>query len=264
MALMCVLAQNLPTIAVGNVTSKCIAIATVTQTVVEQQQSVFSVHGGTAMELVSVNRSTPVTIRFNGTNVSTGIYKMPIQGAVNVTQFGLEGDAIVDKTVHGGLDQAIYLYHKEDYDWWSALLGRKIENGTFGENFTISGSDDISWIIGDRIRIAQVILEITAPRTPCFKLGVRMGDSRFVKQFADANRPGAYARVINNGTVSVGDQLEIDKTTKPYVAVKEIFAEWHSAKKSLDTLTKALDSPIATVHKAKIQNWYDELIKQQI
>ena len=210
------------------------------------------------MKLVSVNTSSPINIMFNNKEIATGICKCPCEGAVNVSQWGLEGDAIVDTSVHGGLDQAVYLYHKEDYDWWSDQLGTKVEYGMFGENLTISGVENMSWMIGDRITINDVELEITAPRIPCFKLAVRMADNQFIKKFAKACRPGAYARVIQEGILRVGDSLAVEKTTMDYASVKEVFSEWHKKDKSLALLKKALDSPIAKVHKLKIQHWYNE------
>lgn len=212
------------------------------------------------MFISSVNKAKPTTIEFNGKTVKTGIYKMPFSGIATVSQLGIQGDAVMDEAVHGGLDQAVYLYHREDYDWWSEELGRHLEAGTFGENITIAGTTDVIWTIGDRLFINDTILEITAPRTPCFKLGVRMDDASFVHKFAKANRPGAYARVIKEGKIAAGDAIEVVKTTEDYASVKEVFAQWHSKKKSPELLKRALASPIASVHKQKIQNWYNELL----
>jgi MOSC domain-containing protein YiiM len=214
------------------------------------------------MQIVSINVAQPVTIRFNGEDVLTGLFKKPVDGQVSITPMGLAGDAIIDKSVHGGLDQAVYLYHKEDYDWWSNELGRDIPYGTFGENLTLAGSDDIAWVIGDRLEVNGVVLEITAPRTPCFKLAVRMDDSGFMKKFANAVRPGAYARVIKEGSVAVGNSISVEKTTMDYATVKEIFELWHSNNKSTAILIKSLSSPIAPMHRAKIQGWYDQLMLQ--
>ncbi len=211
------------------------------------------------MFVASVNKAEPTNIEFNGESVTTGIFKTPIEVSATVTDLGIEGDSVMDKKVHGGLDQAVYLYHQEDYDWWSEMLGTPLAAGTFGENITIAGTTDINWTIGDRLHINDMVLEITAPRTPCFKLGVRMNDAGFVKKFAKANRPGAYVRVIKGGTVRAGDTITVVKTTEDYAPVKEVFAQWHSKEKSPALLKRALLSPIAKVHKQKIQNWYSEL-----
>ena len=215
------------------------------------------------MQVESVNLSTPVAIEFNGVKVTTGIYKLPLEGQIEVTVLGLMGDTIVDTKVHGGLDQAIYIYHQEDYDWWSQQLGLAVAVGMFGENLTLSGCSDVAWVIGDRLLINDVELEITAPRTPCFKLAVKMGDKGFIQKFVQANRPGAYARVINVGSVKAGDTVGVVKTTKNYASVKAVFDLWHRPEKSLVELEKALASPIAKVHKAVLQGWYDDYLKAQ-
>lgn len=209
------------------------------------------------MHIHAINASKPVKINFNHEEVLTGIFKNPVGESAHITKLGVAGDTIADKTVHGGPDQAIYLYHQEDYDWWSHELGKPIASGTFGENLTLSGLDEIAWVIGDRLKIGDLILEITAPRTPCFKLAVRMGDNRFLKQFVQAARPGAYARVIAEGTVKVGDVVEIEKTAMDYASVKDVFIEWHRKDMSVSLVEKALNSPIASMHREKLQAWYD-------
>ena len=211
------------------------------------------------MHIHSINASKPVKINFNHEEVLTGIFKTPVGESAHITKLGVAGDTIADTTVHGGADQAIYLYHQEDYDWWSNELGKPIAPGTFGENLTLSGLDEIAWVIGDRLKIGDLILEITAPRTPCFKLAVRMGDNRFLKQFVQAARPGAYARVIAEGTVKVGDVVEIEKTPMDYASVKDVFIEWHRKDMSVSLVQKAMNSPIASMHRAKLQDWYDSI-----
>lgn len=214
------------------------------------------------MFIKSINIAKPTTIQFNEEDVLTGIFKQPLQGEIQITEFGILGDNIIDKTVHGGLDQAIYLYHMEDYIWWSEKLGRPLGPGSFGENLTVSGLADHDLVIGDRLLINDVELEISAPRTPCFKLAVRMGDNGFVKAFAKAQRSGAYARVIKAGTLNNGDAINLLPTTENYATVKEVFVEWHQKEHSLAILSKALASPLATVHKQKLQQWYNEAIKE--
>jgi MOSC domain-containing protein YiiM len=213
------------------------------------------------MKIISVNVAQPETIDFNGEAVATGIFKTPLDKKHKVTRLGIQGDTIVDKSVHGGLDQAVYLYHHEDYQWWSEELGQVLPPGTFGENITVTGLASIALVIGDRLKINDVELEITAPRTPCFKLSVRMKDSAFIKKFAQAQRPGAYARVIREGELQTGDSIHLQQTSEDFATVKEVFVEWHKNDRSVSVLKKALASPIAIVHKEKLQKWYDDLIK---
>lgn len=212
------------------------------------------------MKITSVNIAKRQRLNIPDSIVETGIYKRPVTNKVSITKLGIEGDTIVDQTVHGGLDQAIYIYSHEDYQWWSQQLGREIAPGTFGENLTISGFDVDDFVIGDRLQINDVLLEISAPRTPCFKLAAVMNDPTFGKQFAKAARPGAYARVLSEGELETGDVVSLIKINQNYPTVKEIFIEWHSKKPSMDIFKGALDAPLAYVHRVRIQGWVDNTV----
>lgn len=211
------------------------------------------------MQVISINAAQAKTIRFNEQDVETGIFKQPLQGDIRITRLGIPGDTIVDESVHGGPDQAIYFYQTEDYDWWSEQLGKALTPGTFGENITVTGLAGHALRIGDRLQINDVVLEISAPRTPCFKLASRMGDPGFVKAFAKAQRSGFYTRVINEGTIQQGAAINLQATQENYATIKEVFSEWHEKVPSKVVLEKALASPIATVHRQKLQEWYDIL-----
>jgi len=212
---------------------------------------------GKIMKISSVNRAVRQTIEFNGERFETGIFKTAVDESVQVTRFGIAGDAIVDTSVHGGADQAIYLYGAEDYAWWARVINKNLAPGTFGENLTTNGLELRDLIIGDRLRIGHVLLEISAPRTPCFKLATRMGDPKFAKKFVHAARPGAYARVLQEGALSVGDDIRLEKTTGDCAGVVEIFNAWHAAHRERALLEKALRSPIGEHHRKRIQALYD-------
>jgi len=212
------------------------------------------------MKIISINIAKPERLKIPDTDIQTGIYKKPIHTKVRVTKFGIEGDTIVDQNVHGGLDQAVYIYSKEDYEWWSQQIGKAIAPGTFGENLTISGFDVDDFVVGDRLQINNVLLEISAPRTPCFKLAAVMNDATFGRQFAKAAKPGAYARVLTEGDLEIGNTITLIKTELHYPTVKEIFIAWHSKNPSLDIFTRALQAPLAIVHRGKIQQWVDNAL----
>jgi MOSC domain-containing protein YiiM len=141
--------------------------------------------------------------------VQSGIFKLPARGRVAVGREGLEGDVQADRRVHGGPDQAVYAYAREDIDWWERELGRELDDGAFGENLTLRGVAASAALVGERWRAGGALLEVAAPRIPCGKLAARMGDRRFVKRFAEAGRPGAYLRVIEPGDVGAGDPVEV-------------------------------------------------------
>lgn len=215
------------------------------------------------MNLLSVNVSSLTYLEVAKKNakensvkkIPTGIYKQPVEGSVLIRAAGIEGDTIVDTDVHGGLDQAIYIYTLEDYLWWEKELDRKLTPGIFGENLTISNLGDMPLNIGDHLHIGKAVLEITAPRVPCSKLAIRMGDPKFAKQFVSAVRPGAYARVLQEGNVNAGDNVTLIKTTSDYPTINDIFIEWHKKEHSQMLIQKALSSPMGEFHKIRFSQW---------
>ena len=157
----------------------------------------------------SVNVGGARRIEFRDGSVDTAIWKSPVSGRVRVAGVNLEGDDQADRSVHGGPDKAVYAYASEDLDWWAAQLGRPVEPGTFGENFTTAGVDLASAVVGERWAVGSTVLEVTQPRIPCYKLGIRMGDPRFPRRFAAAARPGAYLRIVTEGDVAAGDSIRV-------------------------------------------------------
>ncbi len=160
-------------------------------------------------QLVSVNVSGVRALDHHGRQVTTGIFKAPVTGRVPVRGVNLNGDDQADRAAHGGPDRAAYAYAAEDLTWWAEQLGQSIGAGSMGENLTTSGLDVTQARIGDRWRIGSTVFAVTAPRVPCFKLGIRMGDGRFPLRFARAGRPGAYLRIVDDGDVGAGDPIEI-------------------------------------------------------
>lgn len=159
---------------------------------------------------VNVGRSQPVEHR--GQLVGTAIRKAPVAERVPVQGVNVQGDEQVDRTVHGGPEQAVYAYAHEDYEWWEGELGQPLGPGTFGENLTTVGLDVTGAQVGERWQIGALLLEVTRPRLPCWKLGQRMGTQRFVKRFGDAGRFGAYLRIVAEGDVAAGDAVTVDRT----------------------------------------------------
>jgi MOSC domain-containing protein YiiM len=162
------------------------------------------------MRVVSVNVGRPqqVSVR-RGRPIMSAIGKAPVDGRVRVAGVNVDGDDQADRRVHGGPDKAVYAYAAEDTAWWSARLARELRPGVFGENLTLEGVDVTNAVIGERWRIGSVELEVCQPRQPCFKLGLRFGDPQMVKLFAHAGRPGAYLRILAEGELGTGDQVDI-------------------------------------------------------
>jgi MOSC domain-containing protein YiiM len=169
------------------------------------------------MELLSVNVGRPRPNPWKRLP-ATGIDKRPVEGPVAVTapgpkgtgEVGVAGDRAHDVKHHGGTDQAVYAYAREDLDMWAAELDRPLDNGEFGENLTTSGLDVNGALIGERWRIGpDVVLEVSCPRTPCVTLQGRLGVEGFIDRFTRAALPGAYLRVIEPGDIRAGDPVTI-------------------------------------------------------
>jgi MOSC domain-containing protein YiiM len=160
----------------------------------------------------SVNVGRPRRVEWRGRAIRTAIWKLPAAGPVEVGYRQLAGDDQADRRVHGGEAKAVYAYADEDYEWWVARweAGRAaIEVGLFGENLTTRGVDLGAAASGDRWRVGSAELEVTQPRSPCFKLGLRVGDDAFVREFAAAGRFGTYLRVVQPGVITAGDRIAV-------------------------------------------------------
>jgi MOSC domain-containing protein YiiM len=159
--------------------------------------------------VVAVNVGVPRPVELGGRTIWTAIWKSPVEGRVPLRGVNLRGDDQADRSVHGGPDKAVYAYGAEDTEWWEAELGRSLGPGAFGENLTVHGLPVSEAVIGERWAVGSTLLEVAQPRLPCFKLGLRMGDPRFLKHFTAAGRPGAYLRVIREGDIGAGDAIEV-------------------------------------------------------
>ena len=158
--------------------------------------------------VLSVNIGPIEVVEHHGRRIRTGIFKKPASGRVAVRGVNLDGDDQADRDNHGGPDRAVYAYAAEDLAWWEAELAHVLSPGTMGENLTTSQIDVTDALIGERWRAGSAVFEVSAPRVPCFKLGIRMGDPRFPLRFARAGRPGAYLRIVQAGDVGAGDPIE--------------------------------------------------------
>ena len=172
----------------------------------------------TSGKVLSVNLAVPERSTAKHVGI-TGINKQPVDHPVEVRapgpkttglHSGLAGDQIFDVANHGGDDQAVYAYAREDLDWWQEQLGRELPGGLFGENLTTAGVDVNGAVIGETWRIGdELILEPTFGRDPCSTFQAKMAEPHWVRRFAQAGRPGAYLRVVRPGTIRAGDQVEV-------------------------------------------------------
>jgi MOSC domain-containing protein YiiM len=171
-----------------------------------------------AARVLSVNRGQEADLVIGGRPARSAIDKRPAGCPVEVGPLGLDGDTVADKVNHGGLDQAVYAYGREDLDWWTEQLGRELRNGMFGENLTTAGIDVSAALIGETWQAGTAVLQVTSARIPCNTFKAWLDEEpHWVKRFAAAGRPGAYLRVLTPGVVVAGDDLSV--LSRPSVAV---------------------------------------------
>lgn len=205
------------------------------------------------MRLESVNVGQTATVSHGDRSFVTGICKYPVKGPVQITTEGIQGDAIVAKEHHGGEDQAVYAYSADDYDWWAERTGREYFAGMFGENLTIRDMPS-DMRIGDRLLIGEVVLEATAPRIPCSTFAARMQDSSFGLAFRNAERPGIYFRVLNEGEVSAGDTVTFIENEESDVTILELFRFYYATQHDVEALRRFLESPLAIRMRTKVES----------
>ncbi|MGV0812908.1 MOSC domain-containing protein [Mycolicibacterium boenickei] len=184
-------------------------------------------------QVLTVNVAHPRPNRAEGRAV-TGIDKRPVDGAVAVRApgpmhgglgSGLVGDTIGDQQFHGGDDQAVYAYAREDLDTWETELDREIANGVFGENLTTAGVDVTNAVIGERWRVgsAGLELEVSRPRIPCRTFAAWLDINGWVKTFTRTAIPGAYLRLVSPGSVSAGDDIVVTQRPDHDITVAVVF-----------------------------------------
>jgi MOSC domain-containing protein YiiM len=174
-------------------------------------------------KVISLNVGLPRTVNFNGQAVTTGIFKEPVNERLRLRRLNLDGDKQADLTVHGGPDKAVYAYPAEHYSYWKKRLpNMKLPWGMFGENFTTQGLLEDQVNISDVFRVGSSEIVATQPRMPCYKLGVKFGRMDIVRQFMESKLPGIYFRVLREGEVGSGDEIERISRDENNVTVKDI------------------------------------------
>src|SRR3989475_7383972 len=191
--------------------------------------------------LLSVNVGLPRDVEPTGRTVPTAIWKDPVRGRCRVGRLHLEGDGQGDLAGHGGEQRAVFVYQIESYRYWQAQLKRTdFVYGQFGENLTIEGLPDDAVCIGDRYRIGSAIFEITQPRVTCYRVSIRMNESRMPALLTGSGRPGFYFRVLQEGDVGAGDEITKVGEASERMTVAEINALLYSSSHPRELLERAL------------------------
>ncbi len=182
------------------------------------------------MKLLNICVGKPKEVEWQGKFISSGIWKEPIQGPVKASRTGLEGDGQADLNVHGGIEKAVYAYSFHNYNWWQKTIDKEIPNhkegklkpGAFGENLVVDKFDEKQIFIGDVFQVGEAQLEVSEPRFPCFKLGIKFGEPKIIKLFLESELSGIYFRVLKEGVLQAGDKLKLIKSEAVKVSIHEM------------------------------------------
>jgi len=175
------------------------------------------------MKVISTNIGEPTTINWNGKDVQTGLFKTPNTLPIYLGTTDVKNDIVIDRVHHGGKDKACYLYSATHYSYWKEKYpDLDWSFGMFGENITIDGFDEYDIKIGNIYQIGKAIIQISEPRQPCFKLGVRFNTQKIIKDFLHSSYSGFYVRVLQEGEVKNGDELTLITPTNN-LSIAEIY-----------------------------------------
>jgi MOSC domain-containing protein YiiM len=159
-------------------------------------------------KLVSIQVGIPRMVQVEGEEITTAIFKAPVNKRIPLHWLNLEGDKQADLSVHGGQDKTVYVYPSEHYSFWKKELpGVDLPWGAFGENFTTAGLLEDAVYLGDRFTIGTAEVVVTQPRIPCFKLNLKFNRDDMAKRFLASRRSGFYLRVLREGEVAPGDKV---------------------------------------------------------
>src|SRR6516164_1882927 len=176
-----------------------------------------------AGRVLSVNVGAVREFEYGGRPARSAIWKSPVAGRIAVRGVNLSGDDQADRKAHGGPDKVVYAYAVEDAQWWEQEIGRSLAYAEFGENLTTEGMQVNDALLGERWQIGTVVLEVSEPRIPCWRLGVRMNDKMFPRRFTEVQRPGAYFRLVAEGEIGAGDEIRVVERPDHGLTIRDVF-----------------------------------------
>jgi len=176
------------------------------------------------MKIISTNIGERRDIDWNGELVTTGIFKYSVDSPVFLDVENVKEDTICNRKYHGGVEQAVYGYSYKHYDAWKELHpDLDFEYGIFGENLTIDDMEETEIHVGDTFKVGECIIEVTKPREPCMKLGIRFNNMKVVRQMRKSTMSGVYFKILQTGHVQAGDEFELIKKCPENPTIAEVF-----------------------------------------
>lgn len=202
------------------------------------------------MKVISTNLGSPTTFVWNGQEEQTGIFKKPVSEALSLTINDVSKDTVIDRVHHAGLNKACYLFASDNYPYWKKLYPDLEWNwGMFGENLTVEGLDESTMRVGDIYKLGSALVQVSQPREPCYKLGIRFGTQDILRQFIDHNRPGTYVRILEEGEVKTGDVLELQQQSQNTLTTQQFYELMFMREKPKELLTLFMDNPSVPQYK---------------
>lgn len=176
------------------------------------------------MQVVAVNLGSKTTIEWKGIMVETGIFKYPVNHPIFLDFEDVVNDVVIDRKYHGGIEQAVYAYSNEHYAYWKKQFpNADWQYGMFGENLTISNLEESKIRVGNIYKLGNALVEVTKPREPCFKLGIRFGNQDIVEQFWNSSKSGMYFKILEPGEVEVMSKMELIYENKQGLFISEVY-----------------------------------------
>lgn len=202
------------------------------------------------MKVISTNLGNPTTFVWNGQEEQTGIFKKPVSEVLSLTTIDVSNDTVIDRVHHAGINKACYLFASDNYPYWKKLYPElDWDWGMFGENLTIEGLDESILRVGDIYTLGTALVQVSQPREPCYKLGVRFGTQNILRQFIDHNRPGTYVRILEEGEVKIGDSLVLKEQSENTLTTQQFYELMFMREKPKDLLTRFMDNPSVPQYK---------------
>ncbi|MBV9158470.1 MAG: MOSC domain-containing protein [Acidobacteriaceae bacterium] len=209
--------------------------------------------------LVSIQVGKPREVKAHNGETLTSIFKSPVYGKVALRGYNLYGDQQSDLTVHGGPNKAVYLYPSEHYSYWAEELpDMDLPFGIFGENLTTEGVTEEAMHIGDQLRIGTAVLQVSQPRMPCYKLGIRFSRADMVKRFWNSGRSGIYFSVVKEGEMEAGDGIERLAVHPEHVSVADVVRLYKREIRDPALYERVLRVPLSGSWKEEIRERWTE------
>jgi len=215
------------------------------------------------MKIISTNIGKATTFLWNGREEQTGIFKYPTDEPLFLSKMDVLKDTVIDREHHAGINKACYLFPSDHYPYWKGMYPElNWDWGMFGENLTVEGLDESIMRIGDIYKIGNAIVQVSQPREPCYKLGVRFGNAKILKEFIDYGYSGTYVRILEEGEVKNGEELILQEKSENTLTVKECFQIILAKQKDPVLLQKAINNPSLPEYKRdRLKKYVEQEIK---